>query len=152
MESADTGDLKSPAVRRVGSSPTTPTRERKWMKTASNSNLLSIFWYIDGEFIGIDEELRGEMVEQFGDYLQIDDDHYNIWFDTIVLVYPELSGYEYDDFPRGRIMFDTRLHKFKVVGDEKICNDPTVQEKVRKNYGLPITTVFDTDEHYQSRY
>lgn len=113
---------------------------------ASNSRMLAVFWYIDGEFFGIEDTLRGNDVAQYGDYLQIDVDHFAEWpFIRSVYNLPEV---EYDYYPRGRILFNAKIHKFVVVGSKEIVGDPEVREKVREYYGLPSSTIFEGDEHY----
>lgn len=120
---------------------------KKVITSSSNSKLLSVFWYIDGEFIGIDDTLNGNGVVTYGDNLQLDLDHFEIW-DKIS---KEIgSDKEYDYYPRGRILFNTKRHKFLVIGDKKITEDPEVKSKLLEHYGLPSFTEFESDEHYQS--
>lgn len=113
---------------------------------ASNSKLLAVFWYIDGEFYGYEDTLRGDSVEQFGDYLQLDLDHFQEW--PLIKNLYDLPGKEYDEYPRGRILFNTKLHKFTVIGSAAIVKDADVQQKVKDYYGLPSSTIFEWDEHY----
>ncbi len=107
-------------------------------------NLLAVFWYIDGKFYGPCNALNADEVELYGDYLDLPYDHFQIWPDCSPFIY----DYEYDDFPRGRVMFDTRIHKFKVFTSEKLCNDKELKARVMREYGLPVTTIFIADEHY----
>lgn len=116
---------------------------------STNSNLLSIFWYINGEFYGLDSTLKGENVDQYGDYLQINEDHFSIW-----PKYRKAAGLpsdtEYDAYPRGRIMFNVKLHKFTVIGTDSLTMNNQMRDKILDYYGLPNTTIFETDEHYNS--
>ena len=116
---------------------------KKYINASTNSNLLAIFWYKDGQFIGPEDTLKGDTVVQYGDYLQVDLDHYTVWG-----LYGDDK--EYDYYPRGRILFNTKIHKFVVVCDPVICNDESIRSKLLDYYGLPYTTVFESDEHYQS--
>ena len=113
---------------------------------STNSRLLAVFWYINGEFYGYEDTLKGDSVEQFGDFLQIDLDHFTEW--PILRNLYNLPKVEYDEYPRGRIMFDIKIHKFIVVGSKAIVEDSEVQRKVLDYYGLPNTTIFEWDEHY----
>ena len=113
---------------------------------ASNSKMLAVFWYVDGQFIGHEDTLKGDSVEQFGDYLQLDLDHFAEW--PVIRMLYNLPNVEYDYYPRGRVMFNTKLHKFIVVGSKEIVDDPEVQAELREYYGLPSTTIFQGDEHY----
>ena len=47
-------------------------------------------------------------------------------------------------------MFNPKIHKFVVVADAKITDNPRIRQKLLDYYGLPSTTIFDSDEHYQS--
>lgn len=115
---------------------------------STNSSLLSVFWCIDGKFIGADGTLDGDNVMPYGDYLQVDTDHFIIW-DKIAKRFGYTQDYTY--YPRGRVMFNTKLHKFVVIADKKISDDPTVQSALCDHYGLDKRAViFETDEHYSS--
>ena len=114
---------------------------------SSNSNLLSVFWYINGDFYGVDDTLRGDLVATYGDFMQLDVDHFSIW-DDIRKRAGLRSNVEYDEYPRGRILFNTKLHKFTVIGTASMTLNKDMQDKIRECYGLPSTTIFETDEHY----
>ena len=113
---------------------------------STNSKLLSVFWYINGEFVGPEASLNSEEVVNYGVNLQLDRDHFFEWSK-----YSPAPNIEYDDYPRGRVLFNTEIHKFIVIGDKKICNNNEVKEALLEYYGLPSTTIFKTDEHYTSR-
>jgi hypothetical protein len=123
--------------------------QKSAVTASSNSCFLAVFWYVNGDFIGQEDTLRGSSVQQFGDYSQIDADHFFIW-DDYKNLNPSAYDKDYDYFPRGRVIFDNRLHKFKVVADRKITDNPSIRSELLSHYGLPITTIFEFDEHYQS--
>lgn len=120
------------------------TSMKKYINASSNSNMLAVFWYVNGEFIGPEDTLRGDSVVAYGDNLQIDKDHFLEWdkYGDPLL--------EYDYYPRGRVLFNSKIHKFIVVADPKICNNASIREQLIDYYGLPISTIFETDEHYTS--
>ena len=116
---------------------------------SSNSGLLSVWWYDGESFIGPEDLLDSDSVTAYGRYLQLPYDHYTVWSQEYESTYNE----EYDYFPRGRIVFDSLLHKYKVIGDAKIVEDEYMQQKLCKHYGLSqMLTIFEADEHYQSEY
>lgn len=117
---------------------------KKYVRASSNSNILSVFWYVNGQFVGDEDVLNGDSTVQYGDYLQVDSDHFTSWDKY------DKEGVEYDYYPRGRVMFNSKIHKFVVVADKKIVDDPEVREKLLDYYGLPRFTIFETDEHYTS--
>ena len=123
---------------------------KMYVKSSTNSSLLAVFWVTPDGVVGECDTLKGSNSEQFGRYIQLDIDHFQIWSQ-----YQNQGMYvdtEYDYYPRGRVLFDTRIHKFIVVGDKQFVGNANLQSIIRKEYGLPITTVFETDEHYTSEY
>lgn len=117
---------------------------KRVITASSNSKLLSVFWYDGNNFIGPEATLQSDEVEAYGPFLQLPVDHFQIW-------YRYNKELEYDYYPRGRVIFNSKLHKFIVIGDKKLCENEEVKAKIRKHYGLPVTTIFETDEHYQSK-
>ena len=115
------------------------------MKRASNSKLLAVWWLDGDRFFGPVEELSGPLAMQYGDFLQVAVDHYNAW---PTYAPSRLRGEEYDILPRGRVMFNCKIHKFVVVGPSSLVSEPGFQAAIRAEYGLPITTIFESDEHY----
>lgn len=110
---------------------------------------LAIFWYNNGMFIGRDDTLHGTSVDSFGRFSQIDQGHFEVW-DAYRHQVPGAAEEEYDHFPRGRILFDIHTRQFKVIADIKIIGNPAVRKQLLARYSLPETTIFETDEHYQS--
>lgn len=120
---------------------------KKYVKGSTNSNILAVFWYYKGKFVGDEAMMNSQDTVQYGDYLQVDSDHFVIW----PKYRKELglpSRIEYDEIPRGRVMFNTRIHKFVVVGSKAIVDNDDARDALISHYGLPITTVFENDEHY----
>lgn len=78
--------------------------------------------------------------------------HYDLWYNVIA---PKLGlstrDYEYDDFPRGRVVFDKGANKYRILADKKILNDSSILRDVTSEFSLKSgawTTM--TDSHYQS--
>lgn len=112
-----------------------------------NEPELAVFWYISevGIFIGD----RGNISKgvYFGDFCQLDCDHFDRW-ETWKKAY-HLPESEYDYYPRGRIMFNSKIHKYVVVCDLCISNSETIKRLLCYEYGLDKNkVVWVTDEHY----
>jgi hypothetical protein len=116
--------------------------------TAADSPQLAVFWYADGKFIGQQDVLNGGSVSYYGDYAQVDVGHYDVW--ERYRPHTSFPDCEYEYFPRGRVLFNAKLRNYKVIADRKIIDNPDVRLHLREWCGLPITTVFEWDEHYQS--
>ena len=110
-------------------------------------SVLSVFWFHNDKFYGEDAVLDSNKVIAFGDYMQIDADHYLIW-DKYRKEMKLPSYVEYDRIPRGRILFHIPTHHFIVIGSKSIVSDLNVQEKLLRWFGLPTNTEFRWDEHY----
>lgn len=111
---------------------------------ARGENLLAVFWYIDGKFYGPDRERKSGVSDDSGRFLILPCLHSEIWNEYR----PAGCTLTYDKVPRGKVVFDTCIHKFKVFTSEKLCNDEEFKARVKREYGLPVTTIFIADEHY----
>lgn len=121
-----------------------------YIQSATNSKLLSVFWYDGKSFYGPEGTLKDSNVEDYGGILQLPYDHFIIWPEYRSLMTDK--DVEYDYFPRGRVMYDAKIRKFKVIADPQIIGSESRRRKLKSFYGLPSTTIFDTDVHYQSHY
>lgn len=107
-------------------------------------NLLAVFWYIDGKFYGPDRERKSGVSDDSGRFLILPCLHSEIWDEYR----PAECTLAYDKVPRGKVVFDTNIHKFKVFASEELCNDEEFKARVIREYGLPVFSIFVADEHY----
>jgi hypothetical protein len=74
-------------------------------------------------------------------------DHYAYW-DKLQAA-GAVPASEYDDFPRGRVSYDTRTRKFSLFLDKCIIKKDFVQ-RIMKWMNLPkVNTKVETDPHYR---
>lgn len=111
-------------------------------------SVLSVFWFYKGKFYGDEDIMGGPKVMTYGDYAQLNADHWQTW-DT----YAKQMGLnpmrvDYDRVPRGRILFHIPTHHFVVVCNSKIIDDEQSRNLLLDYYGLPLNTDFRKDEHY----
>lgn len=126
----------------------------KRLKKIEAKTMLSVFWYIDGQFFGPEDYLDGDSVLQYGDYLQVDADHYAEWGKLRSQLQLD-NSIDYDYYPRGRVLFNSLLHKYVVVADPKIIEDDNIRQQLMDWYDLPTSkgaVIWKTDEHYTSVY
>lgn len=125
-------------------------QENEQKKKAANNalargeNLLAVFWYIDGKFYGPDRERKSGVSDDSGRFLILPCLHSEIWDEYR----PAGCTLAYDKAPRGKVVFDTCIHKFKIFASEKLCNDEEFKARVIREYGLPVFSIFVADEHY----
>jgi hypothetical protein len=95
-------------------------------------------------------------VEPYGDCLTYGPGHYETWTQWRCdrTVDPALRGlvrsYEYEDWPRGRIVFDRARELFVLYADRKLLTPATIA-RIATQFHLPAErTEVKSDWHYQS--
>lgn len=114
------------------------------VEASSNSRLLAVWWLFGGDFIGPSETLHGEHAVQYGDFIVLDITHHDAWGH----VNPLGFGADYTELPRGRVSFKIPINQFIVYGPSDLVRDEGFRSSIRRAYGLPSTTLFESDEHY----
>jgi hypothetical protein len=127
--------------------------DKKIKKVRSSSSVagtpnIGIFWVIlkNGTFSIFDGSMYPiEFGMNYGQFIIAKEDHYQTWelFKRKSIIPEHL---EYDDLPRGRILFDTELKKYKVLTGKWII--PAIKSSIINAYHLPIDSIWDTDFHY----
>jgi hypothetical protein len=56
---------------------------------------------------------------------------------------------EYEEAPRGRVMYNTKTLQFTFLADRCILKKRELVEKIKSNMGLPKDTNFSSDSHYR---
>lgn len=74
-------------------------------------------------------------------------DHVDYW-PVLQRQHPELADLEYEEVPRGRVVFSRADRRFCVYLDKKL-HRPAVESRLVRVFGLPRSrTSFSTDPHY----
>ena len=99
-----------------------------------------------------------DRAEPYGDFLTFADGHYTVWerwrragrgADAGLLRL--VRSFEYEDWPRGRIVYDRARDRFTLYADRKLMLADTIAHIARR-FLLPAErTDVQTDFHYQSR-
>ena len=107
---------------------------------------VGIFWIVDGELL-IDSTLLSE-AEEYDDFRIHPRDHISVWetFQQNGTVPREV---EYEESPRGRVMFDTRTKRFTLLADHCILKDKILVRKIMQALHLPRNAQLDEDSHYR---
>ena len=108
--------------------------------------LVGIFWVVSGKLV-IDSTPLGE-AEPYSDFLIHAAGHDEVWqrYQHSGLVPADM---EYDDSPRGRVMFDTKTRRFTLLADRCILKDKGIVHQIMSELKLPKNTETDTDDHYR---
>lgn len=127
--------------------------------TEDASPLIGIFWMIstsDGvRLLAVSCPL--DKAEPYGDCLTFGPGHHEIWqgwrqareLDAVARAV--VRAHEYEDWPRGRIVFNRAQDRFILYCDRKLMRTKTIEE-IQQRFHLPADrTAVEADFHYQSR-
>ena len=125
-----------------------------------NAAHVGIFWFVPeaaGTSVLLCDLTPLESASHYGDMLTHDGGHATHWDHLADLGTAGLRALgkptapaesEYDDWPRGRVVFDSRRHLFVIYADSHIQADPYIIV-VRQTFGLlSSATVTASDDHY----
>jgi hypothetical protein len=107
---------------------------------------VGVFWLVDRTRV-IDSTALSE-AEDYGDFKIHAGDHYSVWdrFQQAATVPAEM---EYEEAPRGRVVYNTKTHRFTLLADKCILRRRTVVELIISELHLPTNTRTSTDDHYR---
>ena len=107
---------------------------------------LGIFWLVKGALL-MDSVPLSES-EQYGDHQNYPRSHIDVWeqWQRVGKVPPES---EYEEFPRGRVTYDTGTKTFTVLADRCILKRKDLLPKITEELCLPKKTTLGTDSHYR---
>jgi hypothetical protein len=108
---------------------------------------VGIFWLVDGKLV-IDSVPLSE-AEPYGDHLTHPRSHIDVW-EQWRLAGKVPGESEYEEFPRGRVMYNTKTQKFTLLADRCILRDKDVVSRVMSKLHLPSENMDKgTDAHYR---
>ena len=94
--------------------------------------------------------------EPYGDCLTYGPGHYHVWLgwrrtrDLTPSAHATVQAYEYEDWPRGRIVFDRARDRFMLYADRKLIAAEIIG-RICDRFRLPEDrTLIETDSHYRS--
>lgn len=97
-----------------------------------------------------------EAAEPYGAFLTFAGGHYEVWEgwrnikDHDPALRTAVRTFEYEDWPRGRIVFDQMKKLFILYADRKLMLPDTITQ-IQARFALsPDKTIVETDFHYQS--
>ena len=86
--------------------------------------------------------------ENYGDYSISGSDHYSYWH-KLQKCYPKLKDYDYDYFPRGRVVYSKKDNMYYLYLDKCIQDEDSI-EAITNKLKIPMNSlVIKSDEHYQ---
>jgi hypothetical protein len=112
------------------------------------------YWFVrdaSGKIVLLAHRCALRDAEEYGDFLTCPHGHCDLWEGWRTTDALEICRhYEYEDWPRGRVVFDRVRGRFTVYGDPQIFH-LGLEPKVLTHFGIPPDRVhFMEDEHYRS--
>jgi hypothetical protein len=107
---------------------------------------VGIFWVHNDKLV-IDSTPLSE-AEAYGDHLTHPRSHLEVWtlFRRMSIVPTDV---EYEEPPRGRVVYNTKTRQFTLLADRCILKDKSLVQELMSAMGLKKTTKMGTDEHYR---
>jgi len=126
-----------------------------------SNRFVGIFWAVQEEgsaAILLEHRYPLEQAEPYGNMLTCPHAHYEIWEQWRKSsgggragVASAIAVSEYEEWPRGRIVYDTERERFILYADGKILREPTLMAAIQERFRLPIDrTAAKRDIHYRS--
>jgi hypothetical protein len=123
---------------------------------------LGIFWGIpapDHSWCILTDKTSLAEAEPYGDFLTHPRGHYDVWsawqkLDAIALAkkaIPQTVAYhEYEDFPRGRIVYHVQARQFIIYADRRLQRSDIIGEIATLFAITPGTFIVRSDAHYRT--
>lgn len=146
-------DSGLPESRAVGS--------RQGTRKMSEPSMIGVFWLVetsDGQALFLTAGVRLGDAEDYGDFLTFGPGHHEIWERwrrpgrIIGKVATLVKTDEYEDWPRGRVVFERPTGHFIVYADRKLLTPGRVAAISEIFHLDPVAVRPRTDAHYRSRH
>jgi len=107
---------------------------------------VGIFWIYKGRILS--DSVPWSEGEPYGEFVNGLSDHCTYWV-SVQRQLPELRRYEYEQVPRGRVVYRTTDDTFLLYGSERFARDEIQQRRVTQDFQLVGKRVIvKPDEHY----
>ena len=114
---------------------------------ADKAGSVGIFWFFRGEVIT--DAIPIAQGEEYGKFVNNPLSHHDFW-NALRKKERRFSAYEYDQVPRGRVVYDKEEDRYLVYGSERFIQDEARKDLVCSIFHLvPNKTSFKADEHYR---
>lgn len=107
---------------------------------------VGIFWLVNHKLVT--ETTPVSQAELYLNFRTHAGDHVTSW-ESLRRAGVVPSDLEYDEVPRGRLIYDAARDQFTLMADQHILHDKQVLAKIMTQFNLPANTITDTDRHYR---
>lgn len=110
---------------------------------------LGVFWVHRGQILSVGLPLANSVED--GLFVNYPGSHLDRWPEVQTrwhAVFPELQAFEYEEVPRGRVLFDRRRNRFICYLDRSV-DKPELRQRLLAVFELAhVPVVFQHDAHY----
>ena len=123
-------------------------RQQKQRKDSAKEPRLGIFWLVRDTLIFDSIPLSESEPEPYSTHRTHPRSHVDVWegWRVVGKVPPES---EYEEFPRGRLIYDTTNQSFTILADRCILGRKELIGRIKEELHLPKKTAVGTDPHYR---
>ena len=108
---------------------------------------VGILWLVDGNLVIDSTALT--MAEDYGTFKVHPGNHCSVW-EKLQQGRAVPADVEYEEFPRGRVMYDTTARRFSLLADRCILKNKGVVRNIISKMNLPSkNTDVGADSHYR---
>ena len=115
-------------------------------KKTDQAQYVGIFWLVHGKLL-LDSTLLSEAAP-YGDHRDHPRSHIDVWEQFQRLGKAPRES-EYEEFPRGRVIYDSASATFTLFADKCILERKDLIAQIKDALHLPKQTALDTDPHYR---
>jgi len=109
--------------------------------------MIGIFWIYKQEIYL--KSISMDTVKAINNFIDSDFSHYQVW-DEISSQNKDFYLYEYEDIPRGRVVYDIEKLRYIVYSNDDIINSSKAKKLIIEAFNLNASNViFQYDMHYK---
>ena len=111
---------------------------------------IGIFWLYANTVLGMAEDIS-QGFKGYNGLIDSNFDHINVWETLeIKIQFPELKSMEYEQIPRGRLLYSTKQNKHIIYMDKTLF-EPNVKQKIAEFFDFNSKlSVWKKDPHYNT--
>ena len=111
--------------------------------------MIGVFWIYKSQIYG--KTINTVVIKEVNKFIDSNFSHYQVWSE-VSLKDKDFYLYEYEDIPRGRVIYDMENEQYIVYANEEIINSDIGKMLIIDMFSLQKSKVsFKYDEHYKIR-
>jgi hypothetical protein len=109
--------------------------------------MIGVFWIYDNQIFCETQNIKD--IKPINGFIDSDLAHYQVW-DSVKNQHPKFYLYEYEDIPRGRVVYYIEENQFIIYCNENILKQDISKKLILDKFQLLSKNfIFKKDEHYK---